>query len=110
MKCPNCGIDCKLTVGFGNMGEVYQCGHCLFTSPVKNKLVIQEIFAFVMLDDDGNEGIPAINHGGMTHPLMGADMARVESLRPHAKIFADALKKKIKLLKFSKREMLEEIE
>lgn len=44
---------------------------------------IDEIWAWVCIDDDGNEGIPAIlAPNGTWMPAIGADKDRIESLRP----------------------------
>ena len=45
---------------------------------------ITEMFAFVVVGDDGDEGIPAIQMGDLMMPLVGADMERIDSLRPQA--------------------------
>lgn len=47
---------------------------------MKGQLRINQMFAFVILDDDGTEGVPAMLIEGVWMPLMGADMARVDSL------------------------------
>jgi len=49
-------------------------------------LEIKELYAFVSVDpEDGNEGIIAFQvPDGMMMPMIGADMARVEQLRPIA--------------------------
>jgi hypothetical protein len=49
---------------------------------------IDEIFAFVVVDADGNEGIPSFLAGGTAYPLVGADDARMESYKPMARKFA----------------------
>jgi hypothetical protein len=47
--------------------------------------VVTELFAFVALDDsDGNEGVMAFYSDGSWIPMIGADMARIESLIPLA--------------------------
>lgn len=69
--------------------------------------VIEELFAFVVVDEDGTEGVPAVpGPGGMVMPLMGADTGRVESLRPIAQMVADQLDKDVTLYKFTGREEL----
>lgn len=71
---------------------------------------IEKMFAFVIVDDDGTEGIPAIEGpNGMAMPLVGADMARVESLRPHALGVANSLNKEITVVEFSTRVEIETI-
>jgi len=69
---------------------------------------ITEMYAFVA-EDSGpdDEGIVGMNTKLGWMPLVGADMARVESLKPIAKGIANATGKKIKLLHFIKREVIE---
>lgn len=72
---------------------------------------IEEMFAFVA-EDTGpdDEGIVGVNTPGGWMPLVGADMARVKSLRPVAQGLAKGLGKKIKLLHFTNRTEVEVIE
>ena len=71
---------------------------------------IEEMYAFVAEDkgpdDEGLTGFMA-NTGWM--PMVGADMARVESLKPIARSIARTTGKKIKLLRFINREDVEVI-
>ena len=73
---------------------------------------IDEMYAFISYDkDDNDEGLTALHGGyGVWMPMVGADMARVESLKPIAKEIAAITGKKIKICKFSTREVIEEIE
>lgn len=74
--------------------------------------IIEEIYAFISYDKDCNdEGVCAF-HGsyGVWIPLVGADMARVESLKPIAKQIAAMTGKSIKICKFSTREVIDTIE
>lgn len=68
---------------------------------------IEEMYAFVA-EDSGpdDEGIVGINTATGWMPLVGADMARVESLKPIAKGIAAQTGKKIKLVHFTNREDL----
>ena len=68
---------------------------------------IEEIYAFVA-EDSGpeDEGIVGMNTGDGWMPLVGADMARVESHKPIARGIAAATGKKIKILRFTQREEL----
>lgn len=75
----------------------------------ENTFKITEIYAFVSVDEDGNEGVLAANLGGMMMPFVCADKARVDSLRNHAEKIAHMTAKKIKLVKFTNREEIEEI-
>lgn len=71
---------------------------------------IDEMYAFIVIDDDGSEGIPATKKGDWWFPLVGADMARVNSLRPVARELARKLGKSVELVRFTTREHLETIE
>jgi hypothetical protein len=77
---------------------------------MKGQLNIETIFAFVLRDDDGTEGIPATLVGPMQMPLVGADMDRVASLEPIAQQLANASGKTIELVQFTTREHLKTIE
>ena len=72
---------------------------------------ITEMYAFVS-EDTGpeDEGVVAENFGGVWMPLVGADMARAESLKPLARMVARKTGKPIKLLHFTNCEELEVIE
>lgn len=71
---------------------------------------INEIYAFIAVGTDpSDEGIVAWKFGDSWVPLVGADMARIESLRPLAQNLARTVDKSIILTKFSLREDLEEI-
>ena len=71
---------------------------------------IEEMFAFVAVDEGPeDEGIVAVSIGGSMMPLVGGDMARMDSLRPLAKETAIQTGKNILLLHFTSREELEVI-
>lgn len=71
---------------------------------------IEEMYAFVAADKDpDDEGIVGMNTGSGWMPMVGADMKRVDDLRPIALSLAYGLGIKIKLLHFTKREELEVI-
>lgn len=72
---------------------------------------ISEMFAFVAIDAEGNEGVAGFQNleTGVWYPMVGADMARVDSLRPMARRISKATGKEIRLLKFTTREELEVI-
>ncbi|GAH58867.1 unnamed protein product [marine sediment metagenome] len=71
---------------------------------------IEEMYAFVA-EDSGpdDEGIVGMSIGAVMLPLVGADMARVESLRPIARSIGEQTGKKIKLLHFTQREDLGDV-
>ena len=72
---------------------------------------ITEMYAFVA-EDSGpdDEGIVGMGTGLGWMPMVGADMDRVNSLRPIAKGIAKATGKRIKLLHFTKQEVIEFID
>jgi len=70
---------------------------------------IDEMFAFVCIDENGDEGVPAIRVGEIAYPLVGADMARIESLRSSAQAVANMTKSPVHLVKFRAREEMETI-
>jgi predicted peroxiredoxin len=76
------------------------------------QLRIEQMYAFVMLDpEDNTEGIPAFHGAGnMAMPMVGANMAMVESLRPLAKQLAEQSGVKITLCRFEVRTEVEVIE
>lgn len=76
----------------------------------KTLLRIDELFAFIAADTDG-EGLPAfMAPSGMMLPMVCADKARVDSLREIAKKMARESGNKITLCRFSVREEIEVIE
>jgi hypothetical protein len=70
---------------------------------------INELYAFISSDETGEGVIALTMSNGNTIPMVGADMERIESLRPIAQEIADDSRIKIKLIKLSVREELEEI-
>lgn len=78
---------------------------------MRGQLRIDAMFACIVLDDDGTEGIPAVlAPDGMIIPLVGADMTRLAQIR--AMVLSDPvlLGKRIEIVKFSQRERLEMIQ
>jgi len=71
---------------------------------------IEEMYAFVA-EDSGpdDEGVVAMSVGDVMLPLVGADMARVESLKPIAQDIASQTGKKVKLIHFTNREDLGDV-
>ncbi len=73
---------------------------------------IAELFAWVITEADGSEGVPAFSAGVVGQqlmiPMVGADRERIESLRRHAVALARAKGLPLKLVRFSQLEVLEE--
>lgn len=72
---------------------------------MNGQLRIDEMFAFIALDEDGTEGVVAF----MGTPLVGADMERCDSYKPIAQAIATQAGVKVTLIKFSQRTEVEEI-
>lgn len=71
---------------------------------------IETIYAFISTEEGPNdEGVVAFKVGNTWMPLVGADMKRIDSLRPIAKQIAEVTKKRIVLAKFTLRQDMEEI-
>lgn len=69
---------------------------------------IDEMFAYIQLDPlDNTEGVIAFLAESGWMPMVGADMSRVEYLRPMAQKIADETGRPVQLVKFSTREELE---
>lgn len=71
---------------------------------------IGELFAFVSIHDDGDEGVCAATIGGVMMPLIAADRARLEELRPYAVLAARASGRPVALVRFDQRTDVEIIE
>lgn len=76
---------------------------------MKGQLRIETVYAFIVVDDDGTEGIPAIQspEGGWV-PLVGADLERVSSLRELVPFVARG--KRVTLAHFTRRQDIEVFE
>jgi hypothetical protein len=64
---------------------------------------IETLFAFVVIDPDGDEAVPTFRVGATLLPLTGADPARVAQLLPIAEELAARSGKRIELVQFEAR-------
>lgn len=95
------------------------CGNCLAARDGKPMLHnpgglgfrIKEIYALVAVHDDNDEGVVGVptNSGG-TMPLVMADDARLDSLRPMFPGLAQRFGRTLRLVKFTTREEIEVFE
>lgn len=72
---------------------------------------IERLFAWVAEDEDGGEGIiggPVPGIAGLV-PMIGADLARMQSYRPTVELLAKVSGQKLTLKQFSTVTILEEI-
>jgi hypothetical protein len=70
---------------------------------------VNEVYAFLAVDAEGAEGVPAAQLGDMLMPLVAADQARLDDLRPIARQLASAYGMKITVARFTRREDIETI-
>jgi hypothetical protein len=71
---------------------------------------IDAIYCYVLDEEDGGEGIPAVQTpDGAWMPMVAGDIERLESLKPLAQTFANKLQKPIRLVKFTNKELINEI-
>lgn len=65
---------------------------------------ILSLYAFVVIDDDGTEGVPAVEIEGVgALPMIGADLSMVKMFKPHARAWAKMNGKAVTLVHFSTR-------
>lgn len=85
-------------------------GPSVFIQPKNTMPKIERIWAFVSVDPaDNNEGVAAATIHGAFMPLIAADQARLDSLRPYARAIARASGMTLRLVEFSQRTVVEEI-
>jgi hypothetical protein len=71
---------------------------------------IQALHAYLAIHDDGDEGVIGVpTHVGII-PAIAADRTRLDELRPVVEKIAKAEGKRVKLVRFNNREVIEEIE
>lgn len=78
-------------------------------APPNTILRINQLWAVLSSDETG-EGVCAIPFGGTMLPLIAADEARLESFLPIAHQIATESGKKVKIVRFTVREEIMEIE
>jgi hypothetical protein len=70
---------------------------------------IDALYAWVATEPDGGEGVCSAQIGEIHMPLVGADIDRIKSLRDYAELVRRATGYPVRLLRFSRREDLEEL-
>lgn len=68
---------------------------------------IEEMFCFAVIDNDGIEGIPAMQTPIGPMPLVGADLDRMRSLLGAVMSLEAHHGKKVRLYKFSRKEEID---
>jgi hypothetical protein len=69
---------------------------------------IERLYAWVAEEADGGEGLCSMPLGDIQMPMIGADRARIESMRDYAQRIASILGIPIRLVEFSTRTVLED--
>lgn len=76
-----------------------------------NYMKLDELWAFMSVDDDGNEGLCAfMGPDNVMIPMIAGDPERVDQLKPLAADMALKAGKKIRLARFSTKEIVEEFD
>lgn len=70
---------------------------------------IEEMYAYIAEEGPEDEGVVAMKMGDTWMPMVGADMARMESLKPIALVIGLETGQEVKLVKFTNRIELEVI-
>jgi hypothetical protein len=70
---------------------------------------IDSVYAWVVVEPDGGEGVASAQIGNTHWPLVGADIDRVKSLRALAEAVRRQTGWPVRLVRFSNREELEEL-
>ena len=68
---------------------------------------VTEIWAWIVTEADGSEGVPAMIASGQIAPMLGADEERVRSYEAMARSCARGAGLPLKLMRFSHAEILE---
>ncbi len=72
-------------------------------------LKIKELFAFIATDEAGNEGVCGFHSDSGWIPMVGADQAMIDKLKPIAKRLAQTTGQPLEVCRFSTRESIETI-
>jgi hypothetical protein len=84
--------------------------YTIFHQPKNTMPRITSVWAVVSVDPvDGNEGVAAAEVAGIMMPLIAADEKRLEVIVPIAKAIKAGTGLRLKLVKFTTREEVEEI-
>lgn len=71
---------------------------------------VTELYAFLVVDPDGDEAVPAVRFGDVCMPLVAADEVRLRELRPLAEQAATAGGRPVQLARFEARHDMETIQ
>lgn len=77
---------------------------------MSGKLRVDQLYAFVIDDENGDEGLMAILRGDKWMPLVGADVRRMKVMEPYAQGIANQMGRTVRVLLFEKRREVKTIE
>lgn len=107
MKCPNCKIDLH-EVDIGKPTQRLICSYCPFNAAPNTKQ-IDEFYCWLSVDESGMEGMVGVSRNGTYMVAQNSNKAVAEHLRPDMKEAAKQTGMKMRLVKFVKTEVIEEI-
>lgn len=100
MLCPNCDIEMRVT---SDTRKVYsKCIKCNFTIG-KNHLVMKEVYFYLTIDTDNNEGVIALEGPLGPIPAFGADLERMKSFESYVLKIVEKTGTEVRLVKFSNK-------
>jgi uncharacterized Zn finger protein (UPF0148 family) len=107
LECPNCQVPLEERKNIVTGKTMFICPLCDFIGG-KNFNKLNEMFAFVSVDQDGNEGVITMRGpNNMALPMVTSESSLVDKLKPKAKEIEKSIKMKVKLLKFTTRTEIE---
>jgi hypothetical protein len=75
----------------------------------KKPLVIDAMYAWIVTDPDGEENVCIAEMGSVFLPLVSPDWTRIKGFRQQAEIARKKTRQSVRLVKFTQREVLEEL-
>ena len=69
---------------------------------------IDKLYAFVITDEKGNEGIPAYIYGSMYYPCVASDQKRIDSFKEKLSFLPMFKNMTVKVVEFSTRNLIDE--
>ncbi|KKN68345.1 hypothetical protein LCGC14_0452210 [marine sediment metagenome] len=104
--CKNCGHEATLKSDTKDIR--YICENCGRAEKVK-EMKLDKIYAYIAMDNQGNEAIVAASIGEIIMPLVMGDRLRVESYREIALEVGRTENVPIRLVEFTKRSDIERV-
>lgn len=74
---------------------------------IKNTQPIEELYAFISIDEDDNEGITNFHVNGQSYPMVFGYKSMCDKFKPLVKDMSTKHNKTVRLIKFKKVEVIE---